>query len=99
VIHTVGPVWQGGGEGEPARLASCYRSSLSLARDHGLASIAFPAISTGAYGYPPRLAAQVAAAAVGEFLGRHAFEQVLFVCFSEVSTRVYAEAIRAFGRA
>ena len=99
VIHTVGPVWRGGSEGEPQLLAACYRSSLDLARERGLSSIAFPAISTGVYGYPPRLAARVAAEAAGEFLGRHALERVLFVCFSDSARRTYEDAIRAFARA
>ncbi len=60
VIHTVGPVWRGGGHGEPELLAQCYRNSLQLAEDNGLASIAFPAISTGIYGYPAEAAAQIA---------------------------------------
>lgn len=63
VIHTVGPVWLGGGHGEPL-LAACYRNALRLARGHGLRSIAFPAISCGAYGYPPELAAEVACASL-----------------------------------
>jgi len=60
VIHTVGPVWRGGSHGEPEQLAACYRNALQLAREHGLRSIAFPAISCGAYGYPPELAAEAA---------------------------------------
>lgn len=60
VIHTVGPVWRGGGQGEPELLAQCYRSSLQLAEDNDLASVAFPAISTGIYGYPAEAAAQIA---------------------------------------
>lgn len=64
VIHTVGPIWQGGDEGEADALASCYRHSIALAREYGLKSIAFPAISCGIYGYPPEQAARVALAAV-----------------------------------
>ena len=98
VIHTVGPMWRGGGGGEPALLASCYRASLDVARRHGLASIAFPAISTGVYGYPPELAAPVAAETVAEVLREHRFERILFVCFSAPATRLYADAIAATGR-
>jgi O-acetyl-ADP-ribose deacetylase len=64
VIHTAGPVWQGGEQGEAVALASCYRQCIALAREHGLASIAFPAISCGVYGYPPHRAARVALSAV-----------------------------------
>ncbi len=67
VIHTVGPVWHGGGCGESELLASCYRSSLALAREHGLSSIAFPAISTGVYGYPKEEAARIAVGTINEF--------------------------------
>ncbi|MGN2245476.1 O-acetyl-ADP-ribose deacetylase [Frateuria sp. GZRR35] len=70
VIHTVGPVWRGGGHGEPELLAACYRNALELAREHGLRSIAFPAISCGAYGYPPELAAEVACASLRRTLAR-----------------------------
>ena len=95
VIHTVGPVWRGGGEGEPALLASCYRNSLALARAHGLRSIAFPAISTGVYGYPVPLAAEVAAVTVAGELARHpdAFDEILFVGFGPEATRIYANTI------
>jgi len=95
VIHTVGPVWRGGAGGEPALLASCYRNSLALARGHGLRSIAFPAISTGIYGYPAPLAAAVAADAVARELAAHpdAFDEILFVGFSPEARRLYAGAI------
>ena len=72
VIHTVGPVWQGGGAGEADLLAACYRSSLALAEAHGLRSIAFPAISTGVYGYPSGLAARIALEAVQDHLAEQA---------------------------
>lgn len=97
VIHTVGPVWRGGGEGEPEILADCYRNSLALAREHGLGSIAFPAISTGVYGYPVRQAADVAARTVAEILGRYpaAFDTILFVCFSADALAIHAASIEA----
>jgi O-acetyl-ADP-ribose deacetylase (regulator of RNase III) len=68
VIHTVGPVWNGGHHGEPELLASCYRNSLALAAQHGIRTIAFPAISCGSYGYPVDLAAAIAVEAVARFL-------------------------------
>ncbi len=97
VIHTVGPVWQGGASGEPERLSACYRNSLRLAAEHGLSTIAFPAISTGVYGYPLEQAAKVAAEAVGEriALPAKAFAQILFVCFGAEALRRYIEAIAA----
>ena len=95
VIHTVGPIWRGGEEGEPEILAACYRNSLALAAEHDLRTIAFPGISTGVYGYPADRAADVAAGAVSRFLGSspHIFEEVLFVGFSADATRTYAAAI------
>jgi O-acetyl-ADP-ribose deacetylase (regulator of RNase III) len=97
VIHTVGPVWRGGGAREAELLASCYANSLALARGKGLRSIGFPAISTGIYGYPADRAAAVAAAAVAADLARHraAFEEILFVCFKDAATAIYAGAIAA----
>ena len=95
IIHTVGPVWRGGGNGEPDLLASCYRSSLALARKHDLRSVAFPAISTGIYGYPMPAAAEVAANAVADELRAtpDAFTQILFVCFDEAATAIYSAAV------
>lgn len=90
VIHTVGPVWRGGAEGEPERLASCYRRSLEVAADHGLRSIAFPSISTGVYGYPIEAASEIAVATVKASLAElSAIQEVIFCCFSEGDWRVY----------
>lgn len=86
VIHTVGPVWQGGGAGEPELLARCYRNSLRLAHARASASIAFPAISTGVYGYPKDAAASIAVATVRA----NACEmQVVFTCFDAVTLAIY----------
>lgn len=90
VIHTVGPVWHGGGRGEAELLASCYRRSLELASEAGARSIAFPSISTGVYGYPVAQAAKIAVSTVGEELQKYpAIEEVVFCCFSEGDRRVY----------
>lgn len=90
VIHTVGPVWSGGGRGEPDLLRSCYVNSLALAAQHGVKAIAFPSISTGAYGYPIEQAAGIAVATVRECLEEPgAVELVRFVCFSERDLEVY----------
>lgn len=91
VIHTVGPVWHGGGHGEPELLASCYRASLSLARQHAADSIAFPSISTGVFGYPVGAAAEVAA----EVLSGHTGEprRIVMCCFSEDDAAFYRRAI------
>ena len=90
VIHTVGPVWHGGGRGEPALLESCYRSSLALADKHGLRTIAFPGISTGVYGYPVGEAASIAVATTRAFLAETtSIEEVTFCCFSGSDLAVY----------
>jgi len=96
VIHTVGPVWHGGDHGERDLLTSCYVHSLKLARQHALRSIAFPAISTGIYGFPKSQAAQVAAAAVASALLRdpQAFDCIRFVCFDEATTALFDRAVR-----
>lgn len=97
VIHTVGPVWQGGAQGEPALLASCYRRSLALAAENGVATLAFPSISTGVYGYPIDLGAEVAVATVREVLSKDTgvFREIVFCCFSERDLRVYERLINA----
>jgi len=94
VIHTVGPVWHDGGSGEEALLASCYRRSLEIAAERNLDSIAFPAISTGVYGYPADLAAKTAVATVQSFLADHQLpKQVIFCCFGAASVAAHEAAL------
>src|SRR5574340_499838 len=96
VIHTVGPVWQGGRQGEPELLASCYRNSLRLAASHGVHTIAFPGISTGVFGYPVELAARVAVASVRSMLPEFgSIREVIFCCFSAGDAAVYQELLDA----
>ncbi len=91
VIHAVGPVWHGGHSGEADQLASAYRRSLELAREHGMTSIAFPAISTGIFGYPLRAATQVAVTTVQAFVREHAsITRVVFACFNADALEAYA---------
>ena len=92
VIHTVGPVWHGGQQGEAALLASAYANSLQLAADNRFATVAFPAISTGIYGYPKAAAATIALRTIRQFLQQHDYpQQVLLVCFDEESFRLYRQ--------
>jgi O-acetyl-ADP-ribose deacetylase (regulator of RNase III) len=89
VISTVGPVWHGGGRGEPELLRACYRNSLRLAEEHGVRRIAFPAISTGVYGYPKRQAAGIALDEMRRRLG--AFDEIIACCFAAEDAALYRE--------
>jgi O-acetyl-ADP-ribose deacetylase len=94
IIHTVGPVWKGGIHGEPALLAACYQSSLRLAADNQFQSVAFPAISTGAYAYPLKLATEVAVASVRGFFAEYIdFEEIVFCCYSGEDFATYKRAL------
>ncbi len=94
VIHTVGPVWQGGDDGEEELLASCYRRSIELCRTHELTSVAFPAISTGVYRFPADRAARIAMATTVDALpGIPALTRVIFCCFSQDSARLHEQAM------
>lgn len=95
VIHTVGPVWEDGNHGEDEQLASCYRRCLELAEQYEIRTIAFPAISTGVYRFPPERAARIAVTQVKKFLeSNNSVEQVIFVCFSRQSYDCYVEAVK-----
>jgi O-acetyl-ADP-ribose deacetylase (regulator of RNase III) len=90
IIHTVGPVWRGGTNGEPELLASCYRRSMELAATNGILTLAFPSISTGVYGYPIELAAKIAVSTVRSSLQQFAaIQEVVFCCFSPGDLLVY----------
>lgn len=94
VIHTVGPVWHGGGHGEAELLCACYENSLRLAKENGIQSIAFPAISTGVYGYPLKEAAVIAVDTVKSlFMRDQFFDKALFVCFSKEAADIYNRLI------
>jgi O-acetyl-ADP-ribose deacetylase (regulator of RNase III) len=95
VIHTVGPVWNGGRKNEAALLHACYQNSLQLAAEHKLSSIAFPNISTGIYGYPKKEAARIAINTVSEFLKENDFiDTVYFVCFDDENYELYKSLMR-----
>ncbi len=91
VIHTVGPVWHGGNSNEPTLLANCYRNSLELALKNGVKTIAFPSISTGAYGYPKDEAAKIAVSVMREYEKK--FDEVVACCFSEPDKNLYEKTL------
>lgn len=96
VIHAVGPVWQGGGRGEAELLASCYRRALELAAENGCRTVAFPAISTGIYGYPKDEATGIAVGTIDAFLDQNTIpETVIFCCFDEQTVQLYRQAVAA----
>ena len=98
VIHTVGPVWSGGGKNEDSLLAGCYRNSLQVAAEHAVKTVAFPSISTGVYGFPMERATRIAIKEVVDFLEHEpAIEKVVFVCFGERAYNVYKKAIAEKG--
>jgi O-acetyl-ADP-ribose deacetylase (regulator of RNase III) len=94
VIHTVGPVWQGGSQGEAELLSACYRNSLKVAEANGVKSIAFPAISTGVYGYPIKSATEIAIKSVKEYCSKPTtIEEIIFCCFSANDLHLYQEIL------
>jgi O-acetyl-ADP-ribose deacetylase (regulator of RNase III) len=96
VIHTVGPVWSGGNSKEDKLLVNCYKNSLTLAKENEIKSIAFPAISTGVYGFPSDRAANIAIKTVKEFLEKErSIEKVIFVCFDEKTFMCYENALNS----
>jgi O-acetyl-ADP-ribose deacetylase (regulator of RNase III) len=95
VIHTVGPVWEGGNYSEDELLASCYRHSLALAEQYQIKTIAFPAISTGIYGFPMERACKIAIAEVKKFFSQtNSLEQVIFVCFGQTADDLYTKTMQ-----
>jgi len=95
VIHAVGPVWSGGSEGEAEQLASCYHASLDCAQKHGIRTLAFPSISTGAYRYPLKEAAAVAVSTVRTWVGSHpdALDEIRFVAYSDEAEQLYRSLV------
>ncbi|MDX8524636.1 O-acetyl-ADP-ribose deacetylase [Mesorhizobium sp. MSK_1335] len=99
VIHTVGPVWQGGGKGEAELLTSCYRRSLEIARAHDCRTVAFPAISTGIYRFPKDQATEIAVGAVSGFLEHDALPEIVtFCCFDGQTAELYRQAVAGAGK-
>ena len=97
IIHTVGPVWSGGDRGESEMLMNCYNNSLSIAEDKKLKTIAFPAISTGVYGYPKEQASVIAVKTVIDFLQSNKYpEKVIFVCFAKDDYKIYEKTLKEF---
>ena len=100
IIHTPGPIWNGGKSGEDALLASCYRNSLAAAAGLGCKTVAFPSISTGVYHFPVERAARIAIAAIGDFLASHPeIERVTMVCLDRATLAVYQDALAEAGQA
>ena len=97
VIHTVGPVWHGGGKGEPQLLENAYRNSFQVARQNNLTSIAFPAISAGVYGYPMRDGAMIALSVAKEEAAKGGFERILFVPFNSQAEQIYRDVAAKLG--
>lgn len=94
VIHTVGPVWRGGGEGEPELLVGAHWNALEIAREHELKTVAFPCISTGIYSFPVDKASRIAVRTIAEFLSKHsAIQKVVIVCYTEDSMQAYQSAL------
>ncbi len=99
VIHTVGPIWKGGDHGEDEMLARCYRNSLELAEKHGVRTLAFPSISTGAYGFPVERASKIGIMEINDFLERNStIEKVVLVCFNDVAYECYSRAVEKIMR-
>lgn len=99
VIHTAGPIWQGGGRQEAEKLAACYRNSLALAAEQGLQTLAFPAISTGVYGYPQEEAAQIACQTIAEALTESPLEKVYLVAFTPEMAALYSRVLEQISAA
>ena len=98
VIHTVGPVWNGGTDNEPELLSSCYRNSMKIALQNGIRSVAFPSISTGVYAYPVEQAAKIAVETVRKYVAEHPgqFDRVIWVLFDEWTYRIYKEQMEGY---